>query len=214
MNWKPALLHWSRLAGMCRKEGKMRELQPIYRIKNCMSEVEQDKCSPDELSAIVISDAVEVAEGYAVCWLHHAVLIGKIADGTIYFRNNELPDYSRHLLRMRIFNEERESHIWRSGTLCHYRKRHDSPGNTVEYVEAVQPLWGTKAEPDEASPNWSRLFEDRGIELFVPCTGPVLNEHKRLSIVTRNYIGDVSDIGQAGYVDCRFIKFNWAGGEL
>lgn len=80
----------------------------------------------------------------------------------------------------------------------------------ADYVEAVQPLWGTQAGAVENLPNWSRIFESRGTELFVPFIGLSINEcKKRLSIVTRNYINST---GQAGYVDCRFVKFDLPGG--
>lgn len=194
----------------------MSELSRVYRIESCRSKVEPvrvpGKVTADALAAFIADAAVEAGEGYAVCWQHHSVTIGKVFDGVLSFCINEQPLYSRHLIRMRVFSREREYHIWKSGTQFNYRKRYDGQGDAVEYVEALQPLWGTQAQPGSKFPGWSCIFEQRGIELFVPFSGLSFKGDKRLSIVTRNYIS-YNDIGQAGYVDCRFVKFDGAGGE-
>ena len=51
--------------------------------------------------------------------------------------------------------------------------------------------------------------EDRGIELLIHHSllpeNVVVTPKDRLWLITRNYI-DYNDLGQAGYVDCRFVK--------
>jgi CRISPR-associated protein (TIGR03984 family) len=189
----------------------MHELKSVYEIQTCKSTIEAGDRSSEKLKEGIDVATVETKSGYAVCWLHDIVLIGRVEEGSLVFYNNQQPDYPRHLLRMRIFNADREYHVWRTGTVFGYRKRHDSEGDTADYVEAIQPLWGTQASAIENLPNWSRIFESRGTEIFIPFSGLSIDECKHcFSIVTRNYINST---GQAGYVDCRFVKFDFAGGE-
>ena len=186
-------------------------IEPIYKIRECKSNIEDSGDWSSEKLAKEIAEAIkETSAGYALCWLHYAVLVGKVTNGILQYYDSQQPDYPRHLLRMRIFNEERESHIWRSDPVFKYRKRSDGRGEVVEYVEAVQPLWGTQAAAVKNAPDWSRIFEARGTEIIVPFAHLSLNETQRLSIVTRNYI---NSSGQAGYVDCRFVKFDVPGGQ-
>ena len=194
----------------------MSEPVQVYRIEICQSIVEPvgkpGIVNKDALESFIASAADDTGEGYAVCWQHHSVTIGKVADGVLSFCINEQPLYSRHLIRMRIFSKEKEYHIWKTGFQFNYRKRCDGQGDAIEYVEAIQPLWGTQTKPGSKFPGWSCIFEQRGTELFVPFSELSFKGDNRLSIVTRNYIG-YNDIGQAGYVDCRFVKFDGAGGE-
>lgn len=190
----------------------MLEMKTIYDIQTCKSSVEEaGTWSTEKLTVGLLAAIKETMSGHAVCWLHNTVLIGRVEEGYVEFYNNQQPDYPHHLLRLRIFNAERECHIWRTGPDFKYRKRLDGRGEASEYVEAVQPIWGTQASPVENTPNWSRIFESRGTELYVPFSGLFLDEREnRLSIVTRNYISKTS---QAGYVDCRFVKFDLPGGK-
>ena len=166
----------------------------------------------NELASFIAAAAEETRKGYAVCWQHQSVTIGKILDGSLSFFTSEQPLYSRHLIRMRLFNEISEYHIWKTGAQFNYRKRCDGEGDEVEYVAAIQPLWGTQIKTNLTQPNWSCIIERRGIELIVPFSEISFKGDNRLSIVTRNYIG-YNDIGQAGYIDSRFVKFDASGGE-
>jgi CRISPR-associated protein (TIGR03984 family) len=74
----------------------------------------------------------------------------------------------------------------------------------VEAVEAEQILWGTKSEA--LTRGWTRLFEGRGMELILPMDSAEVTPVNRVKLTTRNYIG-YNALGQAGYIDCRFVRF-------
>jgi hypothetical protein len=112
------------------KEGKMHKLKSVYDIQTCKSKIEAGGWSSEKLTEGIDAAAVETKSGYAVCWLHDTVLIGRVEEGSVGFYNNQQPDYPRHLLRMRIFNADRECHVWRSGAAFGYRKRHDGQGES------------------------------------------------------------------------------------
>ena len=52
---------------------------------------------------------------------------------------------------------------------------------------------------------WVLLSEARGTEIYLPYRfkNPI---NKLMKIKTRNYIG-YNELGQAGYMDCRFVCF-------
>ncbi|MCR6546880.1 type III-D CRISPR-associated protein Csx19 [Dehalobacterium formicoaceticum] len=164
----------------------------------------------------VEAEALNMPEGsLVVTYLHYKVLIGMITDGKIKFPQEKtfLP---KHLLKMRIFNQEQELHLWKSkGNIFKKRLRIDniSDGEEQEVVDAQQILWGTKAN---AVGYWTELKEDRGTELIIPlpisaCS--VNTGKKRIALTTRNYIS-YNNRCQAGYVDCRFVKIaNYERGE-
>ena len=86
--------------------------------------------------------------------------------------------------------------------------RIDGEGDNGYFIEAGQVLWGN---PREAGDNWTLLKESRGTEIYLPykLKKP---DSKWVKIKTRNYI-DYNEIGQAGYVDCRFVDFD-EGGQI
>ena len=85
----------------------------------------------------------------------------------------------------------------------------------LDAVEARQLLWGTHlADGDDKG--WKVLTEKRVlnceyiVRLFQK--NAHIDERNRLWLVTRNYI-DYTPAGQAGYVDCRFVKIEYGREE-
>lgn len=106
----------------------------------------------------------------------------------------------------RVFNGERELKIWRDSGGWRYRLRCDEKGAADFAIDAGQNLWGTTATSAGLPRGWTRLVEERGVELVVPLaltSNP--GEARPLAFVkTRNYIGYLPN-GQSTYVDCRFV---------
>jgi CRISPR-associated protein (TIGR03984 family) len=143
------------------------------------------------------------APALAVFYLDYGIRFAKWENGRLNFINGEPVDPG-YLQEARIFSADRELRIWREDNTWRYRLRIDAPGGNSEAVEARQNLWGTHAEA--LGHGWTRLWEDRGIELVVPLA---IREKKDdagpLAYLTaRNYI-DFMENGQATYVDCRFV---------
>jgi CRISPR-associated protein (TIGR03984 family) len=139
----------------------------------------------------------------AVFYFDYGIRFAAWQNHRLNFYHHE-PFDPNYLQEARIFSAERELRIWRQGAAFGYRLRVDKAGDEVYAVEANQNLWGTHA--DSLEPGWTRLWEDRGVEIKVPVE---IHEKKNYSgplayLRTRNYIGFMAN-GQATYVDCRFV---------
>lgn len=144
--------------------------------------------------------------GYCVAYLDNQVLIGRFEEQQLLFYDGAQID-PRFLQRLRMFSDEQELLLWRTGQGFRWRKRIDgleNEGSMVEAVEAEQILWGTKSEA--LTRGWTRLFEGRGMELILPMDSAEVTPVNRVKLTTRNYIG-YNALGQAGYIDCRFVRF-------
>ena len=166
------------------------------------SKVFSEKISDyDELKSLMKKSFLD--NGFVVAYLHYKVLIGRVTQGIPEFYQREIFD-PKHLLKLRVFNENKELFIWSRGEyIFQGRLRIDGHGPTVDIVEAEQVLWGTRHENLEEG--WTRIFEERGTEINLPIDVKVTSK-SRVKIKTRNYIGH-NETGQAGYVDCRFVEF-------
>lgn len=140
------------------------------------------------------------------------------------------------VLKLRVFNKDEEIHIWREqpGKLKGRYRQDGSDGKNTEFIEANQVLFGTRADnysppgpqggseesysKQEESPplgdlggkDYSKLTEDRGTEVILPFSKDKLqvdDKQNRIAIKTRNYIGYTNEGLQAGYIDCRFVRF-------
>jgi len=169
-----------------------------------------------ELTAFIGSNFI--GPGFCVAYLDYRVLVGRYEQknekdeegGQMFFYRNRQVE-PRFLQRLRVFNQERELLIWRAQGGFRWRLRTDGGagdtqdgGKEVDVVEAEQILWGTRTEI--IGGGWTRIYEDRGTEIILPGEYLKVDLNNRVKLVTRNYI-EYNDLGQAGYVDCRFVKF-------
>lgn len=147
---------------------------------------------------------------FVVAYLDYKVIIGKCADNTFQFYNNEEFE-SKYIQRLRVFNETQEFLAWRTRDGFMGRYREDGKGDEVRVVDAHQVLFGTRAE--KLPGGYTRISEARGTELILPFAeiGAVDEGKRRVFIRTRNYIG-YTETGQATYEDCRFVEF-WNNGN-
>jgi len=146
-------------------------------------------------------------KGCCICYLDYTILIGKYVNNRFIFYN-DIEIEPRFIQRMRLFNKEKELHIWRKNDgFFSGRLRIDEDGNDTDVVDVCQLLWGTDSK---AIGEFTRIYEERGTELILPFNIRV-NEKDRVFIKTRNYISyktyDDSH-QQAGYTDSRFVAFN------
>ncbi len=188
----------------------------IYTIStDTRSTCQSGKVDPEKSIAAYITEiAPRYAGGFAVCRLNHAVHIGSIDTAGIRFFPDVAPDYVRDLDQIRLFNNDGELFVWRTGNGFRFRERTDGAGEPCEYVAASQVLWGTHARRLDAL--WIEAREDRGIRLVIPDetlalpVGEARKLDKRYVLTTHNYI-DYNEVGQAGYVDCRFVAIGLEG---
>jgi CRISPR-associated protein (TIGR03984 family) len=148
-------------------------------------------------------------DGFVVAYLDYKVLIGrylKAQKKPLFYKNVSFEP--QFLQKIRVFNRDKEVFIWRTEDGFKGRLRVDEQGKGTFVVDANQVLWGTKAE--KKTNDFTILTEERGTELILPLPFSELedinDEKNRVFLKTRNYIGD-NDIGQATYVDSRFLGF-------
>ncbi len=176
-----------------------------------------------------------ISEGsYFIAYLDYAVIIGtyknqefnfvvedgKGENGKVIYKPSSSFE-TKFIQKLRIFNQSKELYIWRTTQneerIFKARLREDNSNHSeskeIEYVQANQILFGTTSEPitlrqaQDDMINFTKLTEDRGTEVILPFTNINIDDKdKRIAIRTRNYIG-YNEIGQAGYVDCRFVCF-------
>jgi hypothetical protein len=158
---------------------KENSLKPAYEIETCKSKVET-------IAFKLLDDILKnIVNGYAVLWQYHDVFVGKIGESTITWANDKTPesDFKKHLVRLRVFNDEMEYHFWRTGDKIKGRLRIDTEGDDASFVDTSMNLRGVAGEQVQ------KLNR---------------NNHSYF-IKTRNYINAGNE--QAGYVDSRFIEF-------
>jgi CRISPR-associated protein (TIGR03984 family) len=155
-----------------------------------------------------------------IVMMNHGVCLGTFEDGKLLLSASQ-PFQPEHLRSLRVFDQDCECYVWKSSMddedVFRLRIRLDveEENGGLDAVEARQLLWGTHlAEGDDKG--WNVLTEKRGIELRIHSTlipeDAHIDERNRLWLVTRNYI-DYTPAGQAGYVDCRFVKIEYGREE-
>jgi len=175
----------------------------VYKIVEIKTQIQRGEISSN------IEDLIKnrIKDGLIIGWFYQEVLFGEIRNGNINFYNNKQPNYEKNLIRVRIFNENEEFYLWKKNGKWHYRYiKEDNDGDNFEVIDAEQVMFGTKSGNNIGG--FVKISEERGIEYFVP--SKVLNNrnlgrNKRLVLKTRNYI-KYNKIGQAGFVDSRFVK--------
>lgn len=153
--------------------------------------------------------------GWFIAYLYHRVVIGRIKEGTlVYYKDHDNDVQLENLFKIRIFNNEREFFAWRTGQKeFKGRLREDHKGTDQEVVDAFQIMFGTKAEPLDGASGYSKITEDRGAEIILPLAEMGINDSDinnmdgRLCVHTRNYIGEITETGQATFEDVRFLEF-------
>ncbi|MHA1439593.1 MAG: type III-D CRISPR-associated protein Csx19 [Promethearchaeota archaeon] len=183
----------------------------IYSIEAINSFKEIGNILKEFKSEIITS---KVDNGYLICWLNHEILFGKIQDGNLIFFRNNLPNFDEHLIKLRVFNENKELYIWKNLNGFKYRYRIDQQGETTyDYIDAKQIIWGTKSK--KLTEFFSEIKEERGIKFIIPSdwlNGKSLNDNNRLIMKTRNYLS-YNNLGQASFTDSRIVNIKLKEGK-
>lgn len=171
----------------------------------------------------MISECFVDQRAAAFITMDHGISMGVLEKGRLTMPVI-MPLEPQYLKSARFFNQDRECYVWKSSMddpqiFC-LRIRQDErvefETGEPEAVEARQLLWGTRLEECPQDNDWKILKEDRGIELLLHRSllpeNIKVNQSNRLCLTTYNYI-DYTPVGQAGYVDCRFVSIEGERGE-
>lgn len=144
---------------------------------------------------------------YAVAWFDHEVLIGLWENQDFRFHESRIFEL-KYLQRLRVFDANRELHVWRTNGAWKGRLRSDGRGDDTVVVVAHQLLFGTRGK--RLSPGFAKIEEDRGTKLILPLQHLHFdkdgNPSTRVCIKTHNYV-KTNAVHQATYFDCRFVAF-------
>lgn len=119
------------------------------------------------------------------------VIWGKIVDGKLRLQPSAMLNLDT-LQELRLFNYQREIHVWRTGDIWHACSITEKPNITkdVDYIEESYILWGTRGKPlDNEFTQMHHRAE--GLSHTVPIdTQQVNDQNSRLSLLVRHYFGE------------------------
>jgi hypothetical protein len=126
----------------------------------------------------------EFQNGHGILWLHNGIYPFVIIEGAVKWHCEPAVPIEQNLVKLRLFDTQRELHIWTSSAGLQGRWRIDNNnGETTKYVTSNQVLRGVIA---------THLFSEA-------------TKEKHIQLQTRQYIGFTS--GQASFVDMRFVGY-------
>jgi CRISPR-associated protein (TIGR03984 family) len=141
---------------------------------------------------------------FAVAWLDYDVLLGTWQGSDFRFYDNR-PLNLKYVQRLRVFDANKELHVWRTNGVWKARLRSDDEGDDVDVVVAHQLLFGTT--PSALNGGFTEISEKRGTKLVLPFSNLNVDDGRnRIFIKTHNYVKP-NAVHQASYVDCRFVAF-------
>ena len=147
-------------------------------------------------------ETLGMKEANVVVWQVHGITWGRWQNGSLKPAGDAAKKCSLWL-ELRVFNEEEELHLKKSGDMWLGRWRKDGAGEATEYVDSISRFWGERVEAADAPEGYMKL-EDAARKLKQIL--PQAEEHaKYYGLVTRSYIG-YEATGQAGYADYRYVR--------
>ncbi|MCL4256792.1 MAG: TIGR03984 family CRISPR-associated protein [Anaerolineae bacterium] len=96
------------------------------------------------------------------------------------------------LQELRLFNHEREIHVWRTGDTWHARQIVDKTDiSEDEYIEESHILWGTKKNEKEENGIFTTVEDGaQGLSHAVPIKNAHVTDKNRLTLRVRHYFGE------------------------
>lgn len=147
-------------------------------------------------------ETLGMKEANVVVWQVHGIVWGCWQNSSLKLAGDVAKNCSLWL-ELRVFNEEEELHLKKSGDLWLGRWRKDGAGEATEYVDSISRFWGEMVEAADLPEGYMKL-EDAARKLKQIL--PQAEEHaKYYGLVTRSYIG-YEATGQAGYADYRYVR--------
>ena len=147
-------------------------------------------------------ETLGMKEANVVVWQVHGITWGRWQNGSLKLAGDAAKKCSLWL-ELRVFNEEEELHLKKSGDLWLGRWRKDGVGEATEYVDSVSRFWGEMVEAADLPEGYMKLGDAaRKLKQILP---QAEERAKYYGLVTRSYIG-YEATGQAGYADYRYVR--------
>lgn len=148
---------------------------------------------------------------YFICFFDFKIEIGLfIKNKFILFDEKiEFLEDLKFIQKLRIFNENEELYIWKSGKKLKWRHRKDNKGNERnerKVIDINQVISGNTSTT--LSNGWSKLTDTSGTELYLPFDlQDNIKDSQKLLLHVRNYIGFENTYNQPFFEDQRFVGF-------
>ena len=147
-------------------------------------------------------ETLGMKEANVVVWQVHGITWGRWQNGSLKLAGDAAKKCSLWL-ELRVFNEEEELHLKKSGDMWLGRWRKDDAGEATEYVDSISRFWGERVEAADAPEGYMKLEDAaRKLKQIFP---QAEERAKYYGLVTRSYIG-YEATGQAGYADYRYVR--------
>ena len=147
-------------------------------------------------------ETLGMKEANVVVWQVHGIVWGCWQNGSLKLAGDVAKNCSLWL-ELRVFNEEEELHLKKSGDMWLGRWRKDGAGEATEYVDSISRFWGERVEAADAPEGYMKLEDAaRKLKQILP---QAEERAKYYGLVTRSYIG-YEATGQAGYADYRYVR--------
>ena len=147
-------------------------------------------------------ETLGMKEANVVVWQVHGITWGRWQNGSLKLAGDAAKKCSLWL-ELRVFNEEEELHLKKSGDLWLGRWRKDGAGEATEYVDSISRFWGEMVEAADLPEGYMKLEDAaRKLKQILP---QAEERAKYYGLVTRSYIG-YEATGQAGYADYRYVR--------
>ena len=147
-------------------------------------------------------EVLGMKEANVVVWQVHGITWGRWQNGSLKLAGDAEKKCSLWL-ELRVFNEEEELHLKKSGDMWLGRWRKDGAGEATEYVDSISRFWGERVEAADAPEGYMKLEDAaRKLKQILP---QAEERAKYYGLVTRSYIG-YEATGQAGYADYRYVR--------
>ena len=145
-------------------------------------------------------ETLGMKEANVVVWQVHGITWGRWQNGSLKLAGDAAKKCSLWL-ELRVFNEEEELHLKKSGDLWLWRK--DGVGEATEYVDSISRFWGEMVEAADLPEGYMKLEDAaRKLKQILP---QAEERAKYYGLVTRSYLG-YEATGQAGYADYRYVR--------
>lgn len=147
-------------------------------------------------------ETLGMKEANVVVWQVQGIAWGRWQNGSLKLAGDAAKKCSLWL-ELRVFNEEEELHLKKSGDLWLGRWRKDGVGEATEYVDSISRFWGEMVEAADLPEGYMKLEDAaRKLKQILP---QAEERAKYYGLVTRSYIG-YEATGQAGYADYRYVR--------
>ena len=150
---------------------------------------------------ILVDKANAGMEYQVVAHCVNEIKMGWYKDGSFIFADGDSVN-DAYLQQMRVFNDNEEILIKKTGHNYWVRKISDTCGSDVKTVDSTSTIFGKRADSNNLPDDFVMVYEPgRKVKLILP----VKEKSEKYCVTTRSYITYDDNTGQSGYGYYRYV---------